>query len=129
MKRGGPEHPKTKRLMALLSLPLYSAVGLLELLFHFTARYAPEGNVGKWSNDQIALAAGYDGDSDLLVDALIQPKYLDRCDSADVRLVVPNWSEHADDAVHKLLKSPGMLFADGIAPYNRRRRVDHFRPD
>jgi hypothetical protein len=47
MKRGTPEHPKTAHLMAALSIPRPYAVGILELLWHFTARYAPRGDVGR----------------------------------------------------------------------------------
>jgi hypothetical protein len=35
------------------------------------------------------------------------------------RLLVHDWSEHADNAVHQLLKKRGERFADRSEPFNR----------
>ena len=47
MKRNTIDHPKTKALARALGLPLYSGVGVLEALWHWTARHAPAGDVGR----------------------------------------------------------------------------------
>jgi hypothetical protein len=118
MKRGTPDHPKTLALRQDLNLPIYSAVGLLELLWHFTAFYAPRGDIGRFSNQQIAAACGWDGDPDALVKAFISARWVDT--NKRHRLIVHDWPEHADDAVHMALARRVTRFADGTVPNMRR---------
>ena len=59
MKRDAPDHPKTQKLAHLLAIPQATAVGLLELLWHFTARYAFQGDIGKFADEEIARGAGW----------------------------------------------------------------------
>lgn len=77
MKRGTPDHPKTKALMAALGVRRYVAVGLLESLWHFAAQYAKRGDVVRWENTAIGTALDWDGDSDALMQAFISSGYLD----------------------------------------------------
>ncbi len=111
MKRGTPEHPKTRRLARRLGLPIYSAVGLLELLWHFTARYSPRGDIGRHQDADIADAVGWDGDVHLLISSLVAERWLDECD--EYRLLVHGWSDHADEAVRKSLARSGVGFTNG----------------
>jgi hypothetical protein len=76
-----------------LDIPLYQAVGMLELLWHLTAREAPRGDIGKLSNEDIALALDYRGDEDVLIEALIRTRWLDRNETH--RLLIHDWHEHA----------------------------------
>jgi hypothetical protein len=46
--RAVPDHPKFSDLMATLNLPKFATVGALESIWHFTGRYAPQGNIGKY---------------------------------------------------------------------------------
>lgn len=114
MKRGTPDHPKTRRLMAELDLPLFSACGLLELLWHFTTRYAPRGDVGRYDAAQIAAAVGWTGDPAFLVATLTACGWLDV--SRRHGVLVHDWPEHADDYVHVALARRKMRFADGTVP-------------
>ena len=114
MKRGTPDHPKTLALQAALKCSRPAAVGLLELLWHWTARYAQAGDVGRWSNGALAAAVGWDGDPDALVAALVASGWLD--EREDCRLYVHDWSHHADDAVKLALYRAVKTFADGTAP-------------
>lgn len=59
MKRGTPDHPKMKALARTLRIPLPYAVGAMEMIWHFTADYAPTGAIGRFSDDEIAEAAGW----------------------------------------------------------------------
>lgn len=114
MIRGTLEHPKFLDLQARLDVPRYRVAGLLECLWHFTARYAPEGDVGKWQNRAIARALEWDGDPDQLVEALVGAGWLESLECA--RLYVHDWHEHADDGVHRALARATKFFANGQKP-------------
>jgi hypothetical protein len=105
MKIDGLTHPKTKELAFTLEIPLPHAIGLLELLWAFVAQQTPQGNIGKWSNQVIAGEAGWQGDADQFVSALISVGFLDEND--DHRLLVHDWSDHAPNWVHAKLKKKG----------------------
>jgi hypothetical protein len=108
MKRDAPSSTKMKRLCRLLDIPLHQAVGLLELLWHLTAREAPRGNIGKLTNETIALALDYRGDENRLIDAWIRTGWLD--EDGEYRLLIHDWHEHADEAVKKRLTRSGQSF-------------------
>src|SRR5262245_43520776 len=118
MKRGTPEHPKTLDLMQRLGCSRPVAVGVLELLWHFTARYSPAGDIGRWSNASISNGIGWDKDPDELVEALCASGWLD--EDARCRLVVHDWHEHADDGVHVFLCRAMKSFATGVEPSDKR---------
>jgi len=115
MKRGTIEHPKMIMLASQLSCPKYAAVGLLECLWHFTSRYAPQGNVGKFSDQVIADSLGWKDDPKKLISALIACNFLEI--EKTHRLIVHDWSHHADDAVNKFLKRRKLRFVDGLKPF------------
>jgi len=94
MKRDAIQHPKFMRLCQRLNLRRWQAVGLLETLWQFTAGYARRGDIGRYSNREIADWLGWEGDADELIDALVECGWLDRC--AVHRLVVHDWAEHAE---------------------------------
>ncbi len=101
MKRGTPAHPKTIDLSERLDIPVYAAVGLLEMLWHYVGDYTPQGNVGKVSDRVIARAVQWDKDPSLLIDALVGAHWLDR--SEQHRLIVHDWNQHAEELVRKRL--------------------------
>lgn len=122
MKRGTIEHPKMVELRDVLNLPLYQAVGLLEALWHFTATYAAHGNIGRFSDRSIAKALEWEQSPETLIDALVETGWLDRSETH--RLVVHDWAEHADNAVHLKLKRRNEKFVDGTEPYSRKGGVE-----
>jgi hypothetical protein len=70
------------------------AVGVLEQLFHFTAEYAPCGNVGKFSDKRIAAAFDRDERSGVtLIQALLDTHWIDT--HPVHRYVVHDWWDHA----------------------------------
>ncbi len=101
MKRGTPRHPKVEELAIKLGKPKYAAVGLLEMLWHFTAEFAQAGDVGRFSDDAIAKALCWDDASSILVSCLIETGWLDRCECH--RLRVHDWPDHADQTVQRVL--------------------------
>ncbi len=124
MKRGTIEHPKTRQLARELGCPIYAVVGMLECLWHFTARYARRGDIGRFTNEQIAEAVFWTGDVTQLMAALTSTPEVRRWIDPDVnvRLCVHDWPHHADDAVKKALKRNGEEFVvpapvtNGITP-------------
>jgi hypothetical protein len=111
MKRGTPDHPKVLMLANKLKMPRFCAVGLLECLWHFTARYAAQGDIGKYGNDNIAAAVDWRKDPDDLIEALVATKFLDR--SEKYRLVVHDWSDHSDDTCNTYLLRANLCYCDG----------------
>jgi len=103
MKRGAPQHPKTRQLCKLLGISLAQAVGHLELLWHFTAQYAPQGNIGRFTDEWIEAACDWCGKSGALIGALRESGWADEHPDDAIRLVVHDWHVHADDAVRKRL--------------------------
>jgi hypothetical protein len=108
MKREAINHTKMKRLCRKLDVPLFQGVGLLELLWHTTARQTPRGNIGRLPDDEIALALDYRGDDTVLIEALVWSKWLDRSD--EYRLIVHDWFDHAEDGVHMKLARAKQYF-------------------
>jgi hypothetical protein len=102
MKRGTPRHPKTVALAALLKTQRHSAIGILELLWHFTAEFAHEGDIGRYPDSAIASALDWSGDSTVLIQSLVDSGWLDRCPCH--RLRVHDWPDHADQTVERVLK-------------------------
>lgn len=119
MKRGTPDHPKVLTLANRLGIKKYAAVGLLETLWHFTARYAPRGDVGRFSDGIIATSLDWGGNIPELIEALVKERWLDQ--NNEYRLMIHDWSEHADDTCDKYLANHGMTYADGKEP---RRKPD-----
>lgn len=95
LKRGTPGHPKLERLADLLSVRKREAVGMIELLHHFTDEYAPRGDVGKFTDAQIARRVDWDGDPSRLISALIESGLVDL--HPVHRLVIHDWHDHAPE--------------------------------
>lgn len=80
-------------------LPKYALAGVLQCLWNFAAKDAYLGDIGKFSNEDIALAIGWDGDPDELIAALVQTGWIDK-DSVS-RLVIHDWGDHCEDWIRK----------------------------
>lgn len=105
MKTGTLGHVKTRRLKRLLGCPLYQAAGVLECIWHLAAECADEGNVGKYSNEELADYLEWDGDANKLVDSLVAAGFLDIDDQH--RLVVHDWADHAPQYIRERIKKRG----------------------
>lgn len=114
MKRGTPDHFKVHDLARRLSLPRYAAIGLLESLWHVTAKHAPAGDIGRLPDDQIAFYIGWDREPSRLIDSLVDARWLDR--HAEHRLIVHDWWDHCDNAVHQVMARSKQFFANGTSP-------------
>lgn len=132
MKRGTPEHPKMMDLAESIHgyltghgipLPLDAcetlACGLMEKMWHYAAKYAPAGNIGKHSDARIARAIGWAWDANWLIETLCDDHgdngaFLNRSDIC--RLFVHDWWEHCEDNIHIAIARKREVFADGRLP-------------
>lgn len=119
MKHQVPDCMKFKKLQRRLGTNRVVTAGTLELLWISTQKNTPRGDIGKFSNEEIAIECDWDGDPDLLVSALVESGWLDEC--MDNRLVVHDWEDHAPGwikrqlgrskqsfvTVRRLLRAPG----------------------
>lgn len=99
MKSGVIGSLKFKRLKRLLQLPDYAVCGVLESLWGLAIDQAKMGDVGRFSDDEIAAAIEWEGDATALVAALVDSRWLDRSPYADVRLAIHDWPDHAPQFV------------------------------
>src|SRR5438128_1672299 len=91
MKRGTPDHPKTLALAAELELDIASTLGILEMLCgHFAPAYCPQGDIGKWSDAEIARGLKSSIPPERLLPALVRTKWLD--EHPKHRLVIHDWA-------------------------------------
>ncbi len=105
MKHQTPELLKFRKLQRRLKIGKAHCVGLLELLWIETQRQAPRGDIGKFSNEDIAVLLEWEGDPDDLVAALVDYGWLDEC--SENRLIVHDWPEHAPRYVHGIVAKIG----------------------
>lgn len=108
MKAGTPELLKFIKLQRRLQESRRGIIGLLEGLWLATAKNCPAGDIGRFTNEEIAILVDWDGDPDVLVDALVACGWIDRNDQC--RLVVHDWAEHAPNHVSNNLKRWGKRF-------------------
>jgi hypothetical protein len=104
MKRGTAYHKKTIRLAEELKIPLPYAVGLLSMLWEFTADRRPEGDIGSIPDLKISEAVYWPKKASVLINALCNTGWLDR--HPEHRMIVHDWPDHAEHFVcRKLIRS------------------------
>jgi hypothetical protein len=109
---GALTHRKTRQLASILGIQPCYAIGILEALWHATAEHAPQGNIGRLSNADIAMEMYYTYNPDVLMTALVEAKFLD--ENKEFRLVVHNWAKRADyNTKRKLLRYNKLIIEDG----------------
>jgi hypothetical protein len=80
----------------------------LELLWAFTGKKSPRGDVGKWPDGAIARACYWMGSPEAFISALRESGFIDADDTH--RLIVHDWTDHAPRWVKAKLKSMGADF-------------------
>jgi hypothetical protein len=82
--------PKFKKLQALTGLGKWNAIGLLQGIWSFTQYNCPQGDIGRKSNEDIALDLDIPLDEiDGLIAALVEAGWLD--EHPEHRLVIHDW--------------------------------------
>ena len=102
MKHEAVGHPKMYNLAEAVSIPVYAAHGILEMLWHFTGDYAAQGDIGKISDSRIAAGVHWERSPDILIVALVDSAWLDSHET--YRLIVHDWPDHAQEWIRKKLK-------------------------
>lgn len=90
-------NPKTKRVSRKLGIPAVHIIGHLLSLWSWAVDFAPDGNLKHFTAEDIADAAGWEGDPDVFVEALIScgirgGGFLDRVN--DDELCIHDWDDH-----------------------------------
>jgi hypothetical protein len=97
------------------------------MLWHMTAEFTPQGDIGKYDDDWIEASLEWHGRKGYLVDCLVEAGFLDRepattkgfvDDDEEIRhrspehrkLFVHHWHDHAEDSVRKRLNRAGLQF-------------------
>lgn len=65
-------HPKTKRLAGALGVSRVTAVGHLHFLWWWAMKFAQDGDLSRFEADEIAEAAGWEGEPEQFIRALIE---------------------------------------------------------
>lgn len=89
MKHSTPDSMKFKKLQRRLGVSRKEVVGVLELLWIATQTNARRGDIGRYTNEEIAIECDWEGDPDHLIESLVESGWLDPCDRH--RLVVHDW--------------------------------------
>ncbi|MFP5236985.1 MAG: hypothetical protein ACLGSD_13870 [Acidobacteriota bacterium] len=111
--RAVPDHPKFAELMAALEMPKFATLGALEAVWHFTGRFTPQGDIGKYTDAAIEAWAGWNGEPGRLIESLVTCRWID----ADPvhRLLVHDWDQHADKATkNALMRSKRTFCTPGV---------------
>jgi len=88
-------HPKTKKLARNLDISIPAAIGHLISIWTWSMKYAEDGNLGKYDQDQMASAAIWVADSTEFVSAMIDANFLEN----DFRL--HDWQDFAGALLEK----------------------------
>lgn len=105
---------KFKALARLLGAE-HRAISALEMLWHATATNTPDGGIGRFSDDEIELELGWEGERGVAVAALVQTRWIDAIEGP-ARLYVHDWHDHADYSTHRKLARAHQHFANGEPP-------------
>jgi hypothetical protein len=91
-----------------LEIPLHAAVGIMEMLWHYSGEYTPKGDIGRLADGVIAKAVDWRGDTSKLISVLIQTGWLDV--NEEHRLVIHDWPQHCEQYVERKLERCGQKF-------------------
>lgn len=92
------QHPKLRKLAALLSINRPQAVGHCMYLWWWCLDYAQDGSLARYDAVDIALAAEWAGDPAEFVEALERSGFVDRSDEG---LAVHDWWEYAGRLIER----------------------------
>lgn len=99
---------KFKNLQKDLGLSLFETIGLLEAIWHFTAKNAIRGDIGQHSDQEIAEWIGWKKDAHQMMAALMATGWLDP--HPKYRVVVHDWHQHADKSIKTIMRNRKMIF-------------------
>ncbi len=118
MKEGHQDTVQFKMLERALSRPRFAVTGILEELKCLGIANCQRGNIGRFSNEEIGVSIGYDGDIDELIRLLTEHGYLE--EHPEYRLVLCDWPSLVPDYVHIRVARATEYFCDGTKPKTTR---------
>ena len=141
MKRGTPRHPKTLALAKAANISVPTAVGYLELLWHFTAEYAPQGDIGRYDVKYIEASILWKGPHGKLIEAMRRVGWIDPPPSGEWSdltrsnsgvtteevLTIHDWADHCDEATRKRLQRAHLSFVEVGEKVTGQRRLSRAR--
>ena len=115
-------HPKLKRLARGLGISEPTAIGHLILLWGWAMDYAPDGDISEFDAEDIAGVAGWDGDADTFIAALLScgirgDGFLERTE--DGGLIFHDWEENIGSDLEQRRKA-----AEKIRKYRAKKKTD-----
>ena len=72
--RAVTDHPKFAEAKAILHQPKGAMLGWLEAIWHFTGKFAPQGNIGKYPDQTIEAWVEWDGEPGELIAGLVKSR-------------------------------------------------------
>lgn len=91
-------HPKVLKVMKLLRISRFEAVGLMITLWLWCLDFAQDGDLGRYDAEELAEAIGWRGDPVALVDALCAAGLLD---GEGESLTIHDWDDYAGRLIEK----------------------------
>jgi hypothetical protein len=88
-------HPKTRRLAKALGTTERDSIGLLHMLWHWAVKYAPDGDLSRFDDDEIAAAVEWEGDATLVLAALKAARFI------DVNSQIHDWDEYTGKLIER----------------------------
>lgn len=88
-------HPKTRRLARALGVGIPATIGHLHLVWWWAMDYAPGGDLSRWDDEDIAIAAMWEGDPAAFVGALTE------CGFLDPERTIHDWDEYAGKLIDR----------------------------
>lgn len=89
-------HPKVTRLSNILSISKVQSVGHLHYLWWWAMDFALDGDLSRFSYEEIADGAMWEGDATTFIDALIESRFLDT-----EPLTIHDWSEYGGALIQR----------------------------
>jgi hypothetical protein len=101
-------HPKTKRLARQLGISIAAAIGHLHLFWWWAMDYADNGDLSNFNPEDLADAAGWDGDAQAFVEAMITcgpGETFGFIDKVDGKLHIHDWEEYIGKVINRRKKN------------------------
>ncbi len=92
------QHPKTKRLARALGVSLPTTIGYLHLLWWWTLDYAEDGELKRYTPEDIADACQWDGDTAMLWNGLVSAGFID---AGEGKACIHDWDDYAGKLVER----------------------------
>ena len=87
------DHPKIRKLADSLDISVATACGHMALLWVWTLRYAPDGDLCNYTAEDVCYAARWEGDPEVFIAAVIKHRLVDKLNG---NLAIHNWMERAE---------------------------------